>query len=155
MNPQRPPGYPPLPPPPYQLWQQGHAAPVQSRSYKWLIPSLTAAGGLVLGGIIVGAATSGTTAGPAPTATVTVSPVATRPQGYHDPSALESALKSILAKRLANPSGQYYLPGVTVKSVLCVETSKTAATCLYKLSGGQSDTVSVVISADGGSFISK
>lgn len=42
-----------------------------------------------------------------------------------------------------------------MKSVLCIETSISAATCLYKLSGRQSDTVAVVISADGDSFITK
>jgi hypothetical protein len=155
VNPQQPPGYPPLPPSAYQPWQQGHAAPAQQHANRWLIPSLTAAGGLVLGGIIVGAATSGTTAGPAPTVTVTASPVATRPQGYHDPANLERDLRSILAKRLANPDGQYYDSGVTVKSLVCVETSKTAATCLWKLSDGTSGTDGVAISADGSRFITK
>jgi hypothetical protein len=143
-----------LPPSSYQPWQQERATP-KPHTYRWLVPSLTAAGGLVAGLVIGGAWGGGTTAGPRPEVTVTATPVAAAPQGYHDAGTLGSALKGILAKRLANPSGQYYDPGVTVKSVLCVETSKTAATCLWKLSGGQAGTDSVAISPDGDRFITK
>jgi hypothetical protein len=143
-----------LPPSSYQPWQQERATP-KPHTYRWLVPSLTAAGGLVAGLVIGGAWGGGTTAGPRPEVTVTATPVAAAPQGYHDPAILERDLKGILAKRLANPSGQYYDAGVTVKSLTCVETSHTAATCLWKLSDGTSGTDEVAISADGSRFITK
>jgi len=145
MIPKPPTGAYQLPPRPNQPWQQAHAGrqprggPSQPHSYRWLIPSLAAAAGLVIGGIVTAAAGIRVpSTGPAPSVTVTATPAAAPgPQGYRDPAILEHALKSMLAKRLGNPSGQYYEPGLKVKSVLCVDTSKTAATCLYKLSGGQ------------------
>ena len=146
MTHQQPPGYPQLPPQyPRPVSRAGHA--------RWLVPALTGAVGIVAGGAIVAAATAGHDAARAPSAPARAA--ATAPQGYHDAATLEHDLKAMLSKRLASPSGQFYDPGVTVKSLVCVETSRTAATCLYKLSDGQSDTDSVVISPDGSRFITR
>jgi hypothetical protein len=119
---------------------------------------VTGAGGLVAGlviGLVAGATGTTAASGAAAAASPSQAAATAGPQGYQVASVLEHALRSILVKRLANPAGQYYDPGVTVKSVTCIEQSKTSATCLYRLSSGQSDTDSVAISADGGSFVTK
>lgn len=153
MHPQQPQGYP-QPLPPQQPQVQGRLAPWLEGQPRWLLPAVTGVVGLVAGGAIVASA--------APHGWLTAkadahahAAAASGPQGYHDPANLERDLRSILAKRLANPDGQYYDAGVTVKSLVCVETSNTAATCLWKLSDGTSGTDGVAISADGSRFITK
>jgi hypothetical protein len=75
--------------------------------------------------------------------------------GFYDMTTLESSLKATEQKRLSNPSGAYYDPGVTVASVTCITTGSQTAECLSKLSDGVPSSDTVDISADGQSYISQ
>jgi hypothetical protein len=154
-----------MPSGPYrQPWPQAaYPGPVtpprrQWGASRWIIPCVTGAGGLAAGLVIgLGRRPRGDD-GDLRRGSSGV-PVAwirgARPAGVPGRVVLEHAIRSMLAQRLANPAGQYYDPGVTVKSVNCVEQSKTSATCLCRLSSGQSGTDGMAILADGGSFVSK
>ncbi|MDQ2874831.1 MAG: hypothetical protein M3Y33_08575 [Actinomycetota bacterium] len=74
---------------------------------------------------------------------------------YHNPLVLQKSIRDTLDKRLADPSGAYYEPGVHITGVQCIEQSAVAATCLITRSSGQSETDAVVISADGLQYITK
>lgn len=151
MNPS--PQFQPVQPPPgSQVYRYPpHVRPARPAS-RIVIPLLTAGGGLILGAII-GAASAG---GTAPSASPAAVPAASSgPQGYQVASALQAAMRAQVNKRLSNPSGQYYAPGVHVSSLNCVEQARTAATCLIKLSNGVTQSDTVAISADGDEYIAK
>jgi hypothetical protein len=86
---------------------------------------------------------------------ITVTACGASSHGFQNTATLQNALKGIVAKRLANRSGPYYLPGVHVTRVLCVEQSATSASCVTSLSDGSSTPSDVVIAADGDSFVTK
>ncbi len=74
------------------------------------------------------------------------------PSNFSTPSVVAASIKTQLQKRISDPSGQYYLPGVTVTSVVCTATSATTDNCVDHLSNGETASEVAVISANGDSY---
>ena len=74
---------------------------------------------------------------------------------FHNPSAVATSLKTLIQKRLSDPSSQYYAPGVTVTSLICTAAGTNTDTCTEEYSNGQSGSETAVISANGQSFVTR
>lgn len=66
------------------------------------------------------------------------------------PSALQSSLRHQMNKNLRKDD-----LSVRVKGVTCVEEGRQKAECLAESTDGTSENISVVISADGDTYVSK
>jgi Interferon-induced transmembrane protein len=79
----------------------------------------------------------------------------TAQSGFHNPAAVAASIKTLIQKRLNDPSSQYYSPGVKVTSVVCTPAGPNTDTCVETLSNGQSGSETAVISANGQSFVTR
>ena len=75
--------------------------------------------------------------------------------GFHNPAAVAASIKTLIQKRLSDPSSQYYSPGVRVTSVVCTPAGTNTDTCVETLSNGQSGSDTAVISANGQSYVTR
>jgi hypothetical protein len=110
-----------------------------------MIPRIAAALAVLA---LAGCGTTATPAGPAVPAKKTSRPAG--PQGYQVSSALQSSLWHQLNRKLRKDD-----PGTQVKDVQCVEEGRQHAECVADFSDGTSESLSVVISADGGAYVTK
>ena len=70
--------------------------------------------------------------------------------GYQNGSVLAASIRHKVDKEMTSDGDD-----ATVTLVTCIEQGKSSAICLVKTSDGQSDTMNVVISADGNEWITK
>jgi hypothetical protein len=75
--------------------------------------------------------------------------------GFHNPATVAGSIKTLIQKRLSDPSSQYYSPGVKVTSVVCTPAGTNTDTCVETLSNGQSSSETAVISANGQNFVTR
>jgi hypothetical protein len=59
---------------------------------------------------------------------------------------------SVVAAWISNPSSQYYEPGVTLTSVVCMSSGTNTDHCVDTFSNGQTATETAVISGNGTSY---
>jgi Interferon-induced transmembrane protein len=71
---------------------------------------------------------------------------------FNNPSVVAASIKTQLQKRISDRSGQYYLPGVTVTSVVCTATSSTTDHCVDHFSDGTTASETAVISDNGNRY---
>lgn len=71
---------------------------------------------------------------------------------YNNPSVVAASIKAQVQQRLSDKSGQYYSPGLTVKSVVCTPSGTDTDRCVLTLSTGQTVTNTAVISGNGTSY---
>lgn len=74
---------------------------------------------------------------------------------YHSPAVVAASLKTLIQKRISDPSSTFYSPGVKVTSVVCTPAGKNTDTCVDTFSNGQSASETAVISADGQRFVTR
>jgi hypothetical protein len=77
------------------------------------------------------------------------------PSNFSNPAAVAASIKTQLQKRISDPGSQYYLPGVTVTSVVCTSTSVTTDNCVDHFSNGQTASETAVISDNGDSYVTR
>jgi hypothetical protein len=77
------------------------------------------------------------------------------PSNFNNPSVVAASIKTQLQKRISDPSGQYYLPGVTVTSVVCTSTTATTDNCVDHFSNGQTASETAVISDNGERYVTR
>jgi hypothetical protein len=73
---------------------------------------------------------------------------------FRDAGVLQNSIRQSVNHGMADPSDEHYEPGVRVRSVTCIEQTRTSAACLVKTSDGNSAEISIIISADGQQWIS-
>jgi hypothetical protein len=71
------------------------------------------------------------------------------PDNYNNPAVVAASLKTQLQQRISDPSGQYYVAGLKVTSVVCTPAGVNTDHCVDHFSNGQSASETAVIS-DGG-----
>jgi hypothetical protein len=71
---------------------------------------------------------------------------------FSNPSVVAASIKTQLQKRISDPTSQYYLPGVTVTSVVCTSTGASTDNCVDHFSNGQTASETAVISDNGESY---
>ena len=74
-------------------------------------------------------------------------------QSFHNPSVVAASIKTLLQKRISDPSSPYYSPGLKVTSVVCTSSGTNTDMCIDHFSNGQSSSETAVISADGQHFV--
>ncbi len=77
------------------------------------------------------------------------------PSNFSNLAVVAASIKTQLQKRITDPSSQYYLPGVTVTSVVCTSTSATTDNCVDHFSSGQTAAETAVISDNGDSYVTR
>jgi hypothetical protein len=68
---------------------------------------------------------------------------------YNNPSTVAASIKTVVQQRLSDSTGPYYLPGVTVTSVVCTPSGTDTDHCVVKLSSGDVITKTATISGHG------
>lgn len=74
---------------------------------------------------------------------------------FHNPAVVAASIKSLLQKRISDPSSPYYSPGLKVTSVVCKSAGTNTDTCVDHFSDGQTSSETAVISADGQHFVTR
>jgi hypothetical protein len=71
---------------------------------------------------------------------------------FSNPSVVAASIKTQIQQRISNPSSQYYEPGVTLTSVVCMSSGTNTDHCVDTFSNGQTATETAVISGNGTSY---
>jgi hypothetical protein len=120
-------------------WESGNQPAAVSESRKALTWSIVSAVLDVLGIFVLILVISGSSS----------------PSNFSNPAAVAASIKTQLQKRISDPGSQYYLPGVTVTSVVCTSTSVTTDNCVDHFSNGQTASEIAVISDNGNSYVTR
>jgi hypothetical protein len=115
------------------LWESGNldaAVEASRKARAWLIAS----GVLDVLGIIV---------------VVIVIFTHTSSSNFNNPSVVAASIKTVLQQRFSDSSGPYYVPGVTVTSVVCTPSGTDTDHCVIKFSTGAVVTKTATISGHG------
>ncbi len=84
---------------------------------------------------------------------VVVAQVAGAKPNFDNPAVLAASIKTQLQKRISDPSGSFYRPGLKVDSVVCTPIHANTDRCVDHFSNGQTVTEIAVISADGNHYL--
>ena len=68
---------------------------------------------------------------------------------FNNPSVVAASIKTVLQQRFSDSSGPYYVPGVTVTSVVCTPSGTDTDHCVIKFSTGDVVTKTATISGHG------
>ena len=68
---------------------------------------------------------------------------------FNNPSVVAASIKTVLQQRFSDSSGPYYVPGVTVTSVVCTPSGTDTDHCVIKFSTGTVVTKTATISGHG------
>jgi hypothetical protein len=122
-----------------QHWESGDQPAAISASRKartWAIVSTVLdALGIVLLVVIIGTSSSAS--------------------NFSNPAVVAASIKTQLQKLISDPSGQAYLPGVKVTSVVCTPAGTNTDHCVDHFSDGRTASETAVISANGNSYFTR
>jgi hypothetical protein len=76
-------------------------------------------------------------------------------QNFGTPSVAAASIKTQLQKRFSDPTSQFYQPGLKVTSVVCTAVGAHTDHCVDHFSNGQVLSETIVISANGDSYMTR